>query len=156
MTTVRLSLSVLEYRQALAELVDEVYEENARAAADFDQDPNLVIPRTEVPELCMPGLLRPPKIEMVWPDLTLKNGHLDGLILIHTSEYFGVMNVYVTLVDDQGNHLEGDFALDNEYVKNHWGYVASAPASPGRTIIVRAIALDELGGIGIAQESIRI
>jgi hypothetical protein len=51
-------------------------------------------------------------IGLLWPDISVKHGHLDGLILISTSEYFGVMNVYVTLEDEQGNHIESDYALD--------------------------------------------
>ncbi|MGZ9235567.1 MAG: hypothetical protein ACXW4E_08585 [Anaerolineales bacterium] len=156
MTKVRLSTSILEFRQGMAELVNEVCEENAIPEEERETDPDFIIPRTEVAELGIPGLLRPPKVEMIWPDLYLRNGHLDGITQIHTSEYFGVMDVYVTLEDDQGNHIEGDFAMENEYVKNHWGYIASAAVSPGTTIIMRVIALDCLGGVAIQQETVTV
>ena len=156
MTKVIISPDVLQYRQAMAELVHQVCRENevTREVRQYDED--LVLPRTEIVDLGIPALLRPPKIEMIWPALILKDGHLDGIIQIHTSEYFGVMNVYVILEDERGNHLESDYAMDNEYVENHWGYIASAPASPGTTILVRAIALDRLGGIAIQTERITV
>lgn len=155
-TKVILSSSVLEFRQAMADLVQQVCDEHALAAVDHDWDPELEPDRTDVVELGIPGLLRPPKIEMVWPDLRLKDGCLDGMIQIHTSEYFGVVNVYVTVENEQGNHLESGYALDNDDVENHWGYFASAPASPGTTILVRVLAQDKLGGIAIHTEKVTV
>jgi hypothetical protein len=155
-TKVILSPSVLGFRQAMTDLVQQVCDEHALAAVGRDWDPELEPDRTDVVELGIPGLLRPPKIEMVWPSLRLKDGCLYGIIQIHTSEYFGVMNVYVILEDEQGNHIEGGYALDNDYVENHWGYFASAPASPGTTIVVRVLALDKLGGIAIHTEKVTV
>jgi hypothetical protein len=152
MTKVILSRSLFEYRQAMAELVNQVCQENRIIAADRPSIEDFGPEPTNGPELGVPGLLRPPRIESLWPDICLKDGHLDGIIQISTSEYFGVMNVYVSLKDDRGNHLESDYALDNEIVQNHWGYFASAPASPGTTIVVHAIAIDRLGGIAIQTD----
>ena len=156
MTKVFLSPAVLGFRQAMADLVQQVCDEHALAGVGREWDPELEPERTEVAELGIAGLLRPPKIEMVWPSLCLKDGRLDGIILIHTSEYFGVMNVYVILEDEEGNHLESDYALDNDYVENHWGYIASAPANPGMTIVVRVLALDRLGGAALHTERVTV
>jgi hypothetical protein len=154
MTKVILIPSILEYRCAMAALVEEICEENAGDPRESIEDFGPAA--TEVVELWTPGLLRPPKIESLFLDLELKDGHLDGLILISTSENFGVMNVYVTLEDEQGNRLESDYALDNDLVKNYWCYVPSAPAHLGMTVIVRAIAMDRLGGIGISTERVTV
>lgn len=156
MTRVILSASVLQFRQSMAELVQQVCDEHALAGVGRQWDKELEPDRTDVIELGMPGLLRPPKIEMVWPSLRLKDGNLDGIIQIHTSEYFGVMNVYVILEDEEGNRIESDYALDNDDVENHWGYIASSPVSPGTTIAVRAIAIDRLGGIAIHTEKVTV
>jgi len=158
MTKVRMSPLLLEYREAMAELVNEVREENILISADAGRASieDFGPPPTEVAELWVPGLLRPPKIESLWPDIKLKHGHLDGIIQVNTSEYFGVMNVYIILEDDQGNHIESDYAMENEYVENHWGYIPSAPLPSGTTVVVRAIALDKLGGIGIHAERITV
>lgn len=156
MTKVILSQSLFEYRQAMAELVNQVCEENMIIGADRPSVEDFGPAPTDVPELGVPGLLRPPRIESLWLDIRLKDGHLDGIIQINTSEYFGVMNVHVRLEDDRGNHLESDYALDNEIVENHWGYFSSAPLSPGTTIVVRAIALDRLGGVAIRMERITV
>ena len=104
----------------------------------------------------MPGLRRPPKIELLWPEIVLKNGHLDGIIQINTSAYFGVRNIYVIVEDARRNHLESGYAMDDELVQNHWGYIPSAPAHTGTTIIVRAIVIDALGGVGIQTEGIAL
>jgi hypothetical protein len=156
-TKVTLTPSVVAYRQLMAALVDEACQEtNAIGSPGRQKTKEFLAPRTEIPELCMPGLLAHPRVEMIWPDISSKDGHLDGLIQINTSEYYGVINVYVTLEDEQGNRLESDYALDNEVVRNHWGYFPSAPAAPGTTILVRAIALDCLGGVGIHTRSVTI
>jgi hypothetical protein len=154
MAKVLLTPSVLEYRCAMAALVEELCEENSKDMRESIEEFGPAA--TEVVEFWTPGLLRPPKIESLWPDLWLEDGHLDGIIQINTSEYFGVMNVYVTLEDDQGNRLESDYALDNDVMKNYWGYFPSAPAHYGMTVIVRAIAMDRLGGVGIRTERVTV
>jgi hypothetical protein len=50
--------------------------------------------------------------------------------------------------------FESGYAMDNEFVQNHWGYISTAPAHADMIIIVRAVALDRLGGVGIQTESI--
>jgi hypothetical protein len=140
----------------MAELVDQLCEENILIGMNRESIEDFGAPRTDVPELWVPGLLRPPRIECLWLDIWLKDGHLDGLIQISTSEYFGVMNVYVILEDDQGNRIESDHAMDNDVVENHWGYVPSASLPSGTTVIGRAIAIDQLGGIGIQTERVTV
>jgi hypothetical protein len=156
MTKVRMSPSVLLYRQAMAELVNQVCEEKLIVNAGRERMEGLLPDRTDTLEFWTPGLLRAPKIELLWPEIRLKDGHLDGIIQIHTSEYYGVMNVYVILEDDRGNHIESDYAMDNQVVENHWGYIPSAPLASGTTVVVRAIAMDRLGGVGIQTESITV
>jgi hypothetical protein len=156
MTKVKMTPALLQYFRGMVERVKEVCEENAPAEEDHDGEPGLVLRRMDIEELWVPGLLEPPKIQRLWPDLYLTNGRLEGIIQIHTCQDSGVMNVYVTLEDDQGNYLEGDYATVNADVKNHWRYSALAPANPGTTITVRAIAMDRLGGVAIQQENITV
>lgn len=156
MTKVILSPFLLRYRQGMAELVDEVCRQNAIASMDYQDTKDLSPVRTEVPEVWMPGLLRPPKVELLLPDIWLEDGHLEGIIQINTSEYFGVMDVFIALEDEQGNIIESDYAMDNPYVENHWGYVPSAPLGPGTTVLVRAMAMDRLGGVSIQTERLTV
>ena len=156
MTKVRLSQSILEYSEAMAQLANEVREEKIIMGMGRPDIEDFGPAARDIVELWVPGLLRPPRIESVWPDMGLTDGHLDGLIQINTSEYFGIMNVYVVLEDTRGNIIESGYALDAEVVQNHWGYVPSAPLASGTTVIVRAIALDKLGGIGIQTERITV
>jgi hypothetical protein len=154
MTKIILSPSVLLYRQAIAELVNRVYEQNLASVADRQFMKEYYPVQTDIPELWLPGLLMPPRIEMLWPDICLKNGKLDGIIQINTSEEYGVMSVYVILEDDEGNPIESDYAVDNDALANHWAYFPSAALPSGTTVIVRAIAMDRLGGVGIQTESV--
>ena len=140
----------------MADLVDEVCEEDRYTEADREDLEELYPSRKDVLELWTPGLLFPPQVEGLCLDLWLEQGHLDGLIQINTSEYFGVMNVYVTLEDDRRNRIESGYAFDNDSMKNHWGYVPSGLAQYGMTVVVRAIAMDPLGGVGLRTERITV
>jgi hypothetical protein len=141
----------------MAELVNQVCEENRIAKLGRPDIEDFGPANTNVAELWVPGLLRPPRIESLFLDMSWKDGHLDGQIFISTSEYFGVMNVFVAIEDEQGNPIESDYAVDtNGEVENFWGYAPSAPLPCGTTIVVRAIAMDALGGVGIQTERIMV
>ena len=152
MTKVRLSPSILEYHLAMIALVDQVCEEYTITGVHYEDIEDLRPPREDPLEFGTPGLLLPPKIELLLPDLYLVDGRLDGAIHIQTSEYFGVMSVFVVLEDDQGNQIESDYAFENESVRNHWCYIPSSTLGSSTTVTVRAIAMDALGGVGIHIE----
>ena len=157
MTKVIVSPSLLEYQRAMAEWVQQICQETAPIGSPERRETlELLSPRTEILELCIPGVLAHPRVEMLWPDVRVEDGHLDGLIQIHTSEYYGVLNLYVSLEDERGQPIEGDYALGNDVVKNHWGYFPSAPVAPGTTILVRVVAMDCLGGVGIRTERVTV
>lgn len=152
MTKVRLSASILEYHLAMVELVDQVGEEYTITGVNYEDIQDLRPPREDPLEFGTPGLLLPPKIELIPPELYLVDGRRDGIIHIHTSEYFGVMGVYVIPEDDQGNQMESDYAYQNQLMRNLWGYIPSSTLVSGTTITVHAIAMDHLGGVGIHIE----
>ena len=156
MTKVRMSPLLLDYREWIAELLNQVSEETTIRGVDRQSLRDVAPPRKDIPELWVPGLLLQPRVELLWPDIHLKDGHLDGWIQIGTSEVYGVTNVLVVLEDEGGNIIESDYALDAGVIKNHWGYFASAPLPAGTTVIVRAIAMDPLGGVGIKTERITV
>ena len=158
MTRVILSLSVLEYRQAMAELVHEVSQENTIIGVDPWIKRKDVFPiRKELPAFCRPGLLKSPKIEAL--DLSclfLADGQLDGFIQISTSGDYAVMDVYVVLEDHHGNQIESGFAIRDTVWEDYWGYPPCASLPSGTSVTVRAIAMDPLGGVGIQNESITV
>lgn len=156
MTKVRISPLLFAYQQDIAERVAEVCEENAEERLLHPRDDQISLLRTDGVELHIPGLLHPPRIELLWPDFYLKNGCLDGIIQISTSEYFGVTDVFVSLEDARGNLLESDYAMENDFMENHWGYIPSVPASPGAVIVVRAVAIDALGGFAVKTQTITV
>lgn len=156
MTKVILSPLLLEYREGIAELVNRVRERVKIAGVNrqsvYWPDPA----PTHVPPPYLPGLLAPPRIDLLDVDIRLSHGQMDGLIQIDTHDDFGIMNVYVTLRDDQGNDIEGGYAMKNEVVDDHWAYIASTPVPPGTVVIVQAIASDALGGVGIQTEKVTV
>ena len=156
MTKVRISPALWEYQQAMAQLVSQLCEEKSVAAAGCDDIADFGPLPDHVPELWVPGLLRPPGIDLLLPHISLRDGHLYGIIQVGTSEHFGVMNVFVRLEDDQRNCIESGFAVDSDQVENHWGYFPSAPASPGTRITVHAIAMDKLGAVSLWTERVTI
>ena|SRR5690349_22633088 len=156
MTKVRITRPILEYRQEMAELVEQICRESTVNGVDRQRMNKFVSPRKEVLELCLPGLLTHPQVESLWAAICLTDGHLDGWIQINTSECYGVLDVYVVLHDEQGDLIESDFAIHEESMPNHWGYFASAPVQPGTTVVVRAMAMDQFGGIGVCTERVTV
>jgi hypothetical protein len=69
MTKIILSPSVLLYRQAMAELVNQVCAQNMTSVADRQLMKEYYPVQTDVPELWLPGLLMTPRIEMLWPEI---------------------------------------------------------------------------------------
>lgn len=158
MTRLILSLSVLEYRQAMAELIHEISHEPTITGVDPEIKRKHVFPvRKEMPAFCMTGLLKPPRIEAL--DLSclfLADGHLDGVVQISTSCEYAIVNVYVVLEDDHGNQMESGFAIREDVWEDYWGYMPSASLPSGASVTVRAIVMDALGGVGIQNEKITI
>jgi hypothetical protein len=156
MTKVKLTPDVLAYRQGMAELVNQVCEKNLVTGVNRERLLEPSETRRDIPGLSMAGVLEPPRVEEIFSDIWLADGHLDGIIQIHTSEDYGVMNIYVILKDEQGNQIESGYAMSNEYYEDHWGYIPSASPPSGTTVFVQAIAMDSLGGVGILTEQTEI
>lgn len=97
MTKVRMSPMIFEYRQGMAELVNQVREKITATGVSRGRllDPSET--RMDIPGLSMAGVLEPPRVEEIFADIWLKDRYLDGIIQIHTSEDFAVMNIHVTL-----------------------------------------------------------
>jgi hypothetical protein len=95
------------------------------------------------------GLLKPPRIEDLDPEAWIRDGQLNVLIQVWTSGDFGILGVYVTIRDAEGNIIESGYALQNEIYMNHWGYIIEVDAGDYRTLTVQALVLDRLGGIGL-------
>jgi hypothetical protein len=157
MTRVLLSLPVLEYCEAMAELVREVCEKPAiTGVSPRSRRKELIPARKDLPAFRLDGLLQPPRIEMLDPFLFPAEDEVDGIIQITASGDYGVMNVYVILEDDQGKQIESGFALRDEVEEDDWFYFPSVSLRSGASVTVRAIAMDPLGGVGIQDENITI
>jgi hypothetical protein len=157
MTRVILSVDVLEYRQAMAALVDEVCQKNRMIGVDPECRRNELLPlRKELSAFWLDGLLRPPRIEALNPYLFPPEDQVDGIIQITASGDYGVINVYVTLEDDRGKQIESGFALKDKVEKDDWFYFPCASPPSGTSVTVRAIAMDPLGGIGTQNENITV
>ena len=157
MTRVLLSLSVLEYRLGMAELVRKVCKENKISSLVHQAEKQKLPPAPkDLPALCLTGLLAPPRIQVLDPYLSLVNDRLEGMVHVGASGLYGVMNVYGILADEQGKQIEGGFALEYYLEQGYWRYFPSASLRSRSPVTVRAIAMDPLGGVGIESESITV
>ncbi|HSK67318.1 MAG TPA: hypothetical protein VK888_10335 [Anaerolineales bacterium] len=157
MTRVILSLSVLEYCEAMAELVREVCEKpTITGVAPRRRREEWIPARKDLPAFRLDGLLGPPRIEMIVPCLFAAEEQVDGIIEIIASGAYGVMNVYVILEDDQGNQMESGFALKDKVEEDEWFYFPSVSLRSGASVTVRAMAMDPLGGVGIQDENVTV
>lgn len=157
MTRVYLSLSVVEYCEAMAELLREVCEKPTITGVDSRSRRKELSPaRKDLPAFRLDGLLKPPRIEALDPCLFRAEDQVDGIIQITTSGDYGVMNVYVTLEDDRGKQIESGFALRDEVEEDEWFYFPSASLRSEASVTIRAIAMDPLGGVGIQDENVTV
>ena len=130
----------------MAELVRQVIKENFIAGV---KSPGV----GELP-LAQLDLLLPPKIERL--DLFFYEGRADNLIWIHTSDEFGIVNLYLIFKDEQGNLIERGDAIPWPDEPNRWGYVTTASVPPGTAVTIYAVATDTLDGVGARSEQITI
>lgn len=143
-----MSLPVLEYCEAMAELVREVCGRPTITGVSPA--------RKDLPAFRLDGLLQPPRIEALDPYLVPAQDQVDGIIEIGTSADYGVMNVYIVWEDEQGKQIESGFALKDEVEEDEWFYFPSASLRSGTSVTVRAIAMDPLGGVGIQNENVTV
>ena len=157
MTRVILSLSVVEYCEAMAELLREICERPAITGVDSrSRRKDLSPARKDLPAFRLDGLLQPPRIEALDPCLFPAEDQVDGIIQITTSGDYGVVCVYVTLEDDRGKQIESGFALRDEVEQDEWFYFPSASLHSKASVTIRAIAMDPLGGVGIQDEHVTV
>ncbi len=150
-TILRVSPFLQEYCQTMAQWVNEAREEKLwiTEKAEINLDPVPMRRDIAAPEKA--GLLTPARIELLWPEIYVRNGETDGLIMINTSDVFGIEYIYVTLRDEAGNLLESGYARRTG-VCGHWGYPFCADLTVSTAVTVRAVAVDSLGGMGVAYE----
>ena len=146
MTKVILSESLLDYRREMAEIVRQTVKENYIAGVKTFHSGERFPAQVD--------LLPPPKIEMI--ELTSYKGQVGDLILLATSDDFGMMNLHVVIQDDQGNLIESGDAAQFEDCSDCWDYMATASLPSGTSVIVSAVATDCLWGVGSFSERIKI
>src|SRR5690242_17990444 len=134
-----LSPLLLDYRQMMAQWLDEARAEKLQIAALVDGD---LEPFTGEMDICAPevrGLLTPPWIECLLPAFyLLENGEIEGIINMSTSDLFGIVSISVTLRDEAGNLLEKGEAMPDETWIGIWSYLPEVTYAAGSSMIVRA------------------
>ena len=156
-TKVKVSPLLLDHQQTIAQWLDEARTEKLKYAAQVEND---LEPFTGEMELAAPetaGLLMPPWIESLVPVFyLLEDGETEGFIHISTSDLFGIVEISLTLRDEAGNLLEKGYAELDEGCIGCWSYPPSVAPAVGTTVIVRAVAIDPLGGMSIAEEKLTL
>src|SRR5690349_4428565 len=158
-TKVRVSPSLLDYCQVMAQNVNDLRDEKLRIAASTKINLEAPVVEMDIPVSEQAGLLTPPRIEILQPEFYWKdgqNGEIEGIIQMITSDLFGIVDIYVTLRDDAGKLLEAGHAMPDEVYLGCWAYLPCAGPSVGSSAIVRAVAADALGGMHIAEETVTL
>jgi hypothetical protein len=89
-------------------------------------------------------------------EISTYKGQMDDLILLATSDDFGMMNLRIVIQDDQGNLIESGDAAQFEDCSDCWDYVATASVPSGTSVIISAVATDCLWGVGFLSTRITI
>jgi hypothetical protein len=159
MTKVIISRSLLHYQHSMASAVDQVRREwNIAGLQPCGFQAPFRIPADAVSsEPGLAGLLQPPRIEIVIiDDLEVRDGCIDELIQFWTWGDFGPLDVSVNILDAKGELLEGDYAVPNETVLNHWMYIVEMEAGDHRSVTLQAIVTDRLGGMSMQTVSLPV
>jgi hypothetical protein len=156
-TKVRVPPSLLDYWQGMAQYVNDLRDEKLRIAARAETG---LEPFTGEMDVCAPevaGLLTPPWIETLFPEFYLgDDGEIEGIIHIVTSDLFGITSMAVTIRDEAGNLLERGEAMLDQNCLGLWTYLPSLAPVVGTFVIVRAVAVDALGGMNIVEERLEL
>ena len=158
-TKVRVSPDLLDYQITMAQWVAESREEKLTYAAQVEDDLEPFTGEVDLYAPETPGLLTPPWIETVYPVFYfLEDGEVEGLINLITSDLFGIADISVSLWDEAGHLLEMGYAELNEGCIGCWAYPVqkSMAAEVGHTLTIRAVAIDPLGGMSIAEEKLTL
>jgi len=146
MTKVILSKALYDYRREMAEIVRQTVKEGYIAGV------KTYYSRERFP--AQVDLLPPPKIDMI--ELTSYKGQVNDLILLATSDDFGMSNLHVVIQDDQGNLIESGDASQFDDCSDCWDYMTTASVPSGTCVIVSAVATDCLWGVGSLSTRVRI
>jgi len=80
-------------------------------------------------------------------------GHIDDLILLATSDDFGIIDIRITIRDDQRNVFESGDAFEDPMGSGIWNYLATTEVPSDTHVIVQAVATDSLDAVGTLSES---
>jgi hypothetical protein len=103
------------------------------------------------------GLLKPPSIEIVILDKFMdKGGKIKDFIQFWTWGDFGPLAVLVTLLDEQGQVIESQYAFPNEELLHCWAYVIEIESGNCRSLTIQAMVFDRLGGMGMQRVTVPV
>ncbi len=144
MTKVFISPSLMEYRQEIADLTRQCIQSRYMAGVQE------VVWTDDEPPLAQEDLLPPPRIETI--HLMNYEGHVDDLILLAITTEFGVGSLHITIRDDQRNIVESGDGFEDPLGSGIWNYLTTSEIPSGTRVIVDAVAIDYLGGVGTHSE----
>jgi hypothetical protein len=152
MTRIRLNPSLLDYLHSMAELVDELRSEKTDSGAKPPLPKDPWQPHREQTDRSAlasmkAGLLASPAIQMLY--VSGYQGQVDHIIQINTCDEFGVVDVHVSICDEQGHIIESGYALENPDFTGHWVYFATVSVPASTRVTISAKAIDALGAVGV-------
>jgi hypothetical protein len=98
------------------------------------------------PRLFLEDVLPPPQIELI--SLYDYEGQGDDSIGIDAYHDFGIADMHITILDDQGNRIEDGDAYPYTDHPNLWWFFPEVRIPLGTSVIVHVTATDCMGGVG--------
>lgn len=144
MTKVLINNFFLAYQRGMEEFIRKIVKEKYIAGVKSGGHGE--------PSWITPDLLPPPKIESL--DLDFYEGRVDDFISIYTSDDFGIVNIFITIQDENGNLIESGNAFDWPEQPNRWAYLTSVPVPDGTPVTVQVAVIDGLGGMSGTSENL--
>ena len=86
-------------------------------------------------------------------DLVLYNGQEGDPITVSARDDFAVMNVHVSITDEQLNPIESGNAVETSAGSGRWVYTATTSVAPDTNVLIKAVATDRPGGTAVKSEA---
>jgi hypothetical protein len=150
--------TLLKSQQPMAEAIYrlQIQEENFFFSRSWLRGmlPDPFAPQPVKGEVYMIGLLRPPGIDSV--EIENYEGETDPIIFISADEGVGKIDIFVSVVDEQGNLVESGPAFYIPGSGTQWAFTILEPVPPGTPVDVSIHVTDCVGGVRVEHHRLTI
>jgi hypothetical protein len=150
--------SLLKSEQPMAEAIYrlQIQEENFFFSQSWlgSLMPTPSAPQPVKGEIYMEGLLRPPGIDSV--EIDDYEGETDPIVFISADEGVGKIDIFVSVVDEQGKLVESGPAFYIPGSGTEWAFTILEPVPPETPVDVSIHVVDCVGGVRVEHHRLTI